>query len=85
MGKTIKLSITLPEELLIMTDEIAKKKKINRSQVISQCLNDVKRKQFEEELKEGYIAMAEENEAIAKGAFQAQSEVVLKTEKDNAK
>jgi metal-responsive CopG/Arc/MetJ family transcriptional regulator len=78
MGKTTKLTISLPVELVSLADKIAEEKKVSRSQVISACLRAEEKRRKEELLKEGYLAMAEENKRMAEMAFEAQSEAVLK-------
>lgn len=60
MGRTIKLTISLPEELILFTDEFAKKNKISRSKVISLWLKEVAEKQRIAEMTEGYKFIAEE-------------------------
>jgi metal-responsive CopG/Arc/MetJ family transcriptional regulator len=60
MGRTAKLTVSLPRELIRETDRIAKQKKISRSKVISACLEDLVKKQKAAEMAEGYINMAKE-------------------------
>ncbi len=76
MGRTKKLTISLPDDLIEMADRIADEKKISRSRVISQCLTEVQDKRKAELLKEGYLAMADENKEIAKMALRAQSDII---------
>jgi metal-responsive CopG/Arc/MetJ family transcriptional regulator len=76
MGKTIKLSISMPDDLVAFTDKMAEEKKISRSQVISECMRALEKKWKEEELKEGYLAMAEEHKKFAALVFEAQREIL---------
>jgi metal-responsive CopG/Arc/MetJ family transcriptional regulator len=73
MGRTKKLTVTLPEELISVADHIAREKKISRSKVISACLADLAQKQKEALLAEGYQYIAREQKQF--GA--AVSEIAL--------
>jgi metal-responsive CopG/Arc/MetJ family transcriptional regulator len=75
MGKTTKLTISLPTELVSFADKMAEERKISRSQVISESLREVVKKKKEEELKEGYLAMAEEHKRIANESWELAREV----------
>ena len=76
MGRTAKLTISLPEDLVELADKIAGEKKISRSQVISQCLKEVQENRKAELLKEGYLAMAEEHKKFAEMVLSAQREIL---------
>ncbi|MBI4296690.1 MAG: hypothetical protein HY667_06200 [Chloroflexi bacterium] len=76
MSRLTKLTITVPKELVAVADDIAKKRKVSRSKVISQCLRELAEKRIEEEMKEGYIAMAEENRRTAEEFLEAQRGVL---------
>ncbi len=65
MGRTAKLTISLPEELISFTDEVAKKEKISRSKVISACLQATAKNYKIREMKEGYEALAREHKNFA--------------------
>jgi metal-responsive CopG/Arc/MetJ family transcriptional regulator len=65
MGRTAKLTISLPEELISFTDEIARKKKVSRSKVISACLRATAENYKIAEMAEGYQAMAKEHKQFA--------------------
>jgi metal-responsive CopG/Arc/MetJ family transcriptional regulator len=60
MGKTAKLTISLPEELIAFADEIARKKRTSRSKVISACLRKAAENNRLAEMAAGYQAMAGE-------------------------
>ena len=64
MGRTAKLTISLPEELISFADEIAKKK-ISRSKVFSSCLREFAERHKIVEMAEGYKAMAKEQKQFA--------------------
>ena len=76
MGRTMKLTISLPEELISFTDEFAKKKKISRSKAISLCLKELAEKQRIAEMEEGYKFIAEEQKQFTAMASGAELEVI---------
>jgi metal-responsive CopG/Arc/MetJ family transcriptional regulator len=80
MSTTARLTISLPQSLLALTDEVASEKKISRSKLISDCLSEFAQKRKIELMEEGYKAMAKENLEIAKLAFPLQREVALRQE-----
>ena len=65
MGKTAKLTISLPEELISFADEIAREKKISRSKVFSSFLREIAERYRIAEMAEGYRAMAREQSQFA--------------------
>lgn len=73
-----KLTISLPKNLILLADEVASERKISRSKVVSDCLNEFAQKRTMELMEEGYKAMAKENSDFAKLAFGLQSEVALR-------
>ena len=76
MGKTAKLTVTIPRELISLADRIAKEKKISRSKVVSACLQELAEKQKEAEMVEGYQVMAREQKQIAAMASKIEHEVL---------
>ncbi|MFC1979666.1 DUF6364 family protein [Chloroflexota bacterium] len=76
MGRTAKLTISLPEELISFADELAKKKKISRSKVFSSCLSEMAEKHRVAEMAEGYAAMAEEQKRLVVMASEIEHEVI---------
>lgn len=76
MGRTAKLTISLPRELISLADRIAKEKKISRSKVVSACLQDLADKQRVAEMAEGYRAMAKEQKQLAAMASKIEHEVL---------
>jgi len=65
VGRTAKLTVSLPRELILLADQIAREKKISRSKVVSACLQDLAEKQRVAEMTEGYKAMAREQRQFA--------------------
>ena len=76
MGKTAKLTISLPEELVSFADEIAREKKISRSKVLSLCLRELAEKHRLAEMAEGYVAIAKEQKQFAAMALEIEHEVI---------
>ena len=65
MGRTAKLTVSLPRELILLADQIAREKKISRSKVVSACLQDLAEKRRVAEMAEGYKAIAREQRQFA--------------------
>jgi metal-responsive CopG/Arc/MetJ family transcriptional regulator len=76
MGRTAKLTISLPEELVAFADEIARKRKTSRSKVISACLRQAAEGNRVAEMAEGYRAMAGEQNNFAAIASEIEHEVI---------
>jgi metal-responsive CopG/Arc/MetJ family transcriptional regulator len=76
MGRTAKLTVSLPQELILVADRIAKEKNISRSKVISDCLRDLAEKQKTAEMAEGYLKMAGEQKHFADMASRVTPEVL---------
>lgn len=76
MGRTTKLTISLPEELVAFADEVARKSKISRSKVITACLRRTAESYRVAEMAEGYRAMAGEQKGYAALASKIEHEVI---------
>ena len=76
MANTAKLTISLPRELILLADQLAKENKISRSKVVSACLRDVLEKHRAAEMTEGYKAMAKEQKQLAVTAAKFEHEVL---------
>lgn len=76
MSTTARLTISLPQSLLALTDEVASEKKISRSKLISDCLLEMAEKRKLAEMEEGYRAMAEEHRQFTEMASAIAREVV---------
>ncbi len=74
--KVGKLTISLPKDLIALTDEIAEERKVSRSKVVSSCLRELAEKRLRAEMEEGYKAMAKEQRHFAKMSFELQRRVV---------
>lgn len=71
-----KLTISLPRDLLYMTDEIAAERRISRSKVISQCLEEMAEKRLQLKMAEGYRALAKDNLEFANSTIDLTNEVL---------
>lgn len=76
MANTAKLTISLPRELILLADQVAKEKKISRSKVVSYCLREFAEKHRVAEMTEGYKAMAEDQKQLAAMAAKIAHEVL---------
>ena len=74
--QTVKMTVSIPEELVKIADRVAKERKTSRSKVVSSCLEELAKRKLNAELEEGYRAMAKVNKQVADEAFTAQREVV---------
>ncbi len=75
-SRVAKLTISLPKDLIALTDEIASERKVSRSKVVSSCLQEFAEKRLREGMEEGYKAMNEEQREFAKMSFDLQRRVV---------
>lgn len=65
MATKVKLTITVHQDLVKELDEEVKTRKVSRSALVEEGIKLLKKKQLEESLKEGYLAMAKENLKVA--------------------
>lgn len=76
MGRTAKLTVSLPEELILFADRIAREKKISRSKVLSSCLRELAERHKVQEMAEGYKVMAKEQKELAAMVSETEHEVL---------
>ena len=76
MGRTAKVTVSLPRELISLTDQVAREKKTNRSQVVSSCLQELAERYRVKEMTEGYEAMAKEQKQFVAVASEIAHEVL---------
>ena len=76
MANTAKLTISLPRELILLADRIAKENKISRSKVVSSCLQEMAEKHRVAEMTEGYKAMGKEPKQLVAIASKVAYEVL---------
>ncbi len=75
-SRVAKLTISLPRDLLAMTDEIAAEKRISRSKVVYMCLQDLAAKRLNMKMAEGYQSLARDNLKFADQAISLAHEVL---------
>jgi len=73
--KVAKLTVSVPRDLIALTDEIANERNISRSKVVSMSLREFAHRRLRKEMVEGYRAMAAENLQFARGAMEIAHEV----------
>jgi len=71
-----RLTISLPRDLVALTDKIAHEKKISRSKVVAACLQELAQNRLRQEMAEGYRVMAQENIQFAREAMEIAHEVL---------
>lgn len=72
-----KIGISLPRELVIVADEVAKEKyNSNRSKLFAAYLQQLADERLQEEMEEGYKALAQENLEFAGMAMDLEHEAL---------
>ena len=72
----VKVTISVPHNLVAVADEVAYEKNISRSKVISFCLQDLAAARLHQKMEEGYKALSKENLRFAEGAVDLANEVL---------
>jgi len=73
-----KITVSLSDPLLTVLDRLAQKWNTTRSGAVAELLRLAERRELEEQMKEGYLALAESHRADAQLFFPAQAEAVLR-------
>jgi metal-responsive CopG/Arc/MetJ family transcriptional regulator len=60
--QVVKVTVSVPSELLKMADKVAKERKTSRSKVVASCLEELAKQRLEAEMEEGYRAMARDEQ-----------------------
>ena len=60
--QVVKVTVSVPSELVKMADKVAKERKTSRSKVGASCLEELAKKRLEAEMEEGYRAMARDEQ-----------------------
>ena len=60
--QVVKVTVSVPSELVKMADKVAKERKTSRSKVVSSCLEELAKQRLEAEMEEGYRAMARDEQ-----------------------
>ena len=78
--KVAKITISLSSGLLDYADRIAKERRITRSGLIAELLENEKQARIREQMALGYREMAEENRRESEEALNLTSDVMLRNE-----
>jgi metal-responsive CopG/Arc/MetJ family transcriptional regulator len=76
----VKLTISVPQSLLAIADEVAAEQSISRSRVVAACLQELAKKRLQGKMQAGYKALARNNQRFAEGSLAAAREVISGTE-----
>lgn len=76
MGSKVKVTVSLDEALVRELEGISQKTRRPRSQLVEEAIRHWRRSHLERELKEGYLAMAEEDRASAERSLGAGWEAI---------
>lgn len=81
MGRTkvAKVTISLPKELLELTDRLARERDVTRSGLIAELLEKEEEARITALMAEGYQEMAEENHSLAEESFPMVSETISRS------
>jgi metal-responsive CopG/Arc/MetJ family transcriptional regulator len=60
--QVVKVTVSVPANLVKLADLVAKEKKISRSKVVSSCLQEMANQREQSEMEEGYRAMASDEQ-----------------------
>ncbi len=71
-----KMTVSVPRDLIELTSEIAKEKRISRSKVVSACLRELAERRLREKMEDGYKELAKENLTFANDAINIIHEVL---------
>ena len=78
MSQLKKVLITVPDTLLAQVDSLASDEKVNRSEFVREAMkmyiNEKKKVALREQMKEGYLEMAQINLSISKMCFEAEND-----------
>lgn len=81
MAESKRIMISLPESLLAEVDGIVTVEKRNRSEFIREALNSIlyerRKRGIQEQMRKGYLEMAQLNLSIARELFSTEQEVLL--------
>ena len=75
-AKVKRLTISVPGDLIALTDEIANERHVSRSKVVSACLQELAYRRLRDDMAEGYKVMAEENLRFAREGAEIAHEVI---------
>jgi metal-responsive CopG/Arc/MetJ family transcriptional regulator len=70
------VTVSIPRNLILLADEVAREQQISRSNFFATCLKEFAERRLQEQLEEGYKAMAKENKQFADVALSLAHEVL---------
>ena len=76
--QVMNITVSIPRNLVMLADRVAKERKVSRSSLVASCLKVLADRQLQEQLEEGYAAMAKENMRLANMAVNSVHEVLPK-------
>jgi len=76
MASKVKVTVSLDERLVKDLKEVSQQSRTPRSRLIEEALRFWQRSRLEQQLKEGYEAMAKEDRATAEGHLAASLEIM---------
>ena len=74
--RSVKVTISVPHDLVAVADEVASERNISRSSVISSCLQELAAGRLRHRMAEGYKALAKENLSFAEHSIRLAREVL---------
>ena len=75
-GGAVKLTISVPQSLLAIVNEVAAEQKTSRSRVVAACLQELAQKRLQGKMQAGYKALAKDNLRFAAGSLAAARDVL---------
>jgi len=85
MARVTKLTISLPQSLVSIADEVAREQAVSRSRIIAACLEELAERRRVAKLEEGYRVMAETNRSFAEDAVRISHGVLPGWESEDAR
>jgi metal-responsive CopG/Arc/MetJ family transcriptional regulator len=76
MASKVKVTVSLDEALVRELEGASRKTRKPRSQLVEEAIRHWRRSRLDQELKEGYLAMTEEDRATAQSALAAGWEAI---------
>jgi metal-responsive CopG/Arc/MetJ family transcriptional regulator len=77
--KIERLTISLPSDLVQLTDAIAREKNTSRSKVVAECLREMVRNRIEADMIEGYKETAKANLEFAEDSVHLVNEILAES------
>ena len=73
--QVVKLTVSIPRDLVELADKVAKEKNISRSKIVSSCLRELAKQILQQELEEGYRVMTKPGKQLNRQSVEVQREV----------